>query len=276
MSEVRIEGSFETLSQEEWDTYLGLSLFDGMLLCPEKLDVSKDGLPDLSKPKFAELIQEHNNKVGSLRITYALCKHYFDKGIPDNPWYASPGTEGQSVQYMPLFKTEHWMRHYWFNYFSDTYYLKLSSVWDSLIEILNYYYGLNYKIDMRLRSSVQRWLKDNVKPIQDIFDAVQTTQVYSDAQKYRTAAAHGTSPSSVSNTIQEQENVWTEVLDTDVNGKIKIDETGRAVMKRIKATKVISLSVGQYTFVADIMKNMEEYAIFSGEEIQKIVSLMIT
>lgn len=90
MSEVRIEGSFELLSQEEWDKYMDTHIFDNMRLEDNDLGASSDVLLSLSHPRLHEMIQEHNNKVGSLLITYALCKHYFDKGIPDDPWYISP------------------------------------------------------------------------------------------------------------------------------------------------------------------------------------------
>lgn len=128
-----------------------------------------NGFPDMTHPRLAELIQEHNNKVGSLAITYALCRHYFNKGIPDDPWYISPGKEGQSIQYFPNFKEEHWMRRYWFNYFSDTFYLKISSVWDSMIEILNHFYSLDFSNDLRLRDNVIKWLKQNVNSIASVF-----------------------------------------------------------------------------------------------------------
>ena len=41
---------------------------------------------------------QHNNKVGTLNVSYTLCRHYYDKGIPDDPWYISPGRDGQSIE----------------------------------------------------------------------------------------------------------------------------------------------------------------------------------
>ena len=49
---------------------------------------------NLSHPRLYELVEEHNNKVGLLVISYTLCKHYYDQGIPDEPWYISPGKMG--------------------------------------------------------------------------------------------------------------------------------------------------------------------------------------
>lgn len=274
MPNVRIEGSFELLTQEEWDKYLDTHIFDDMRIKDDDFGVTDNVFENLSHPRLHEMIQEHDNKVGSLLITYALSRHYFDKGIPDDPWYISPGNEGQSIQYMPLFKDEHWMRQYWFNYFSDTYYLKISSVWDSVIEIINQFYSLNNPSDLRLRSNVLKWLKSNFSDIHDIFSKIMTESVYVDAQKYRTSAAHGTSAGTVTNTVKAQKDVWTEVLATDDSGMPILDAEGKVTMKKVKADAIISMGAGDYTNVATIMKNMEDYALFTGSKIKEIIAIM--
>lgn len=275
MAEVRIEGSFELLTQDEWDRYLGVNLFDEMLLDMGRFGVSIEGFPNLSHPRLAEMIHQHNNKVGSLAITYALTRHYFDRGIPDDPWYISPGKEGQSIQYFPEFQEEHWMRRYWFNYFSDTFYLKISSVWDSIIEILNHFYLLDYPNDLRLRSNVINWLKQNVNDVASVFTGILQEQLYIEAQSYRTLAAHGTSAASVVNTVQSSKDEWVDIIDHDTNGKIRFDENGRPIMKKVKAKTVISMRVGDYINVATIMKNMEDYSRYSGQKIQEIIGLIL-
>lgn len=274
MGKIRIENSFELLSQKEWDTYLGTNIFDELRIDESDFGVSRNAFENLDHPKMHEIIQDHNNKVGSVIVTYALCRHYYDKGIPDDPWYASPGEKGQSIQYMPLFKEEHWMRQYWFNYFSDTFYLKISSVWDSIIDIINFFYKLNYTSNLRLRSNVLKWLKTNKPDINHVFEDILQEQVYKDAQKYRTAAAHGTSAGTIKNTVKEESDVWTEVLATGDDGKPILDAEGRVTMKKVKALKVISMCVGDYINAATIVNNMEAYSIFSGIKIKEIVSLI--
>lgn len=116
-------------------------------------------------PILMEEIDELNNKVGSVKVSYALCRHYYDKGIPDKPYYISPGKDGQSVQYFPNFKNKHWMRLYWFNHFADAAYMKLFSVWDSVTEILDTFYGMNIDKNMRFKFRVMDELKQK-----DYFD----------------------------------------------------------------------------------------------------------
>lgn len=76
------------------------------------------------------------------------------------------------------------MRKYWFNYFSDTYYLKISAVWDSVIEIINEYYGYAFVQDLRFRNNVFKKLKIDNLALLDVFDKIQSDQLYMDAQKY--------------------------------------------------------------------------------------------
>lgn len=80
--ELRIDNSFEVPTQDEWDKYLGTDIFDDLRLAVGTLGETSDILQSMAHPRLHEIIQEHNNKVGSLNVTYALCRHYYDKGIP--------------------------------------------------------------------------------------------------------------------------------------------------------------------------------------------------
>ena len=44
---------------------------------------------------------------------------YHRKGIPDDPWFISPGKEGQSVQYLPNFEEKHFWYKSQFDYYAD-------------------------------------------------------------------------------------------------------------------------------------------------------------
>lgn len=222
-------------------------------------------MTDISHPCLAELIKEYNNKVGSVIISYILCRHYFDKGIPDDPWVISPGKNGESIQYMPNFGEEHWGRRYWFSYFSNSFYLQISSLWDSVLEIINHYYGYNLPVDMRLRSQLIKRLKADHPIISGAFDSIMTEPIYTEAQKYRTAAAHGTSPSSIQKTVEYFQDAECEVPDHVENGKL--------IMKKVRGTK-ISYGAGEYTPVLKIMTNMDDYAAFCVTRIHAILSDM--
>lgn len=54
----------------------------------------------------------------------------------------------------------------------------------------------------------------------------------------------------------------------------KIDEKGNVVFKEVKG-KRISATAGEYTNVKTIMDNMQDYVVLSGNEIQKIISIIL-
>ncbi len=111
-----------------------------------------------------------------------------------------------------------------------------------------------------------KWLKDNQKNLYDELDALRKDKIFQDANKYRTAVAHGISENEIHNTILEEKNVTATFP--------KIDEKGNVVFKEVKG-KRISATAGEYTNVKTIMDNMQDYAVLSGNEIQKIISIIL-
>ena len=228
---------------------------------------------NLDHPRLSELIREHNNKVGNLIMTYTLAYHYFSAGIPDDRWYQSPGEKGQSVQYMPDFSEEHWGRNIWFGYFSNVYYMTISSIWDSVLEIINHYYDYNLPVDMRLRSSILKKLKMEHPKISEIFASLQKNELYSQAQKYRTSAAHGSAPNSVKDTVKYEKNVMLTFPVLDDNGMPVLDSEGKPMTEQKKVRR-ISWGIGKYTPTKVIFQNMQAYAKLSAEKIHEILNLM--
>lgn len=156
--QVEFEKSFELLSQDEWNMYLAEEKIDSIRIDKKLFDAFNDRI--MMYPILMEEIDALNNKVGSVKISYAICRHYFDKGIPDKPFFISPGKEGQSIQYFPEFEEEHWMRHYWFNHFADAVYMKLFSIWDSVTELLDTFYDMHIDKNMRFKFRVMDELKE--------------------------------------------------------------------------------------------------------------------
>lgn len=228
---------------------------------------------NLTLPRLSEIIREHNNKVGNLIISYTLAFHYFNAGIPDDRWYQSPGNKGQSIQYMPDFSEEHWGRNFWFGYFSNIYYITISSIWDSVLEIINHYYGYDFSIDIRLRNNIQKKLETEHPEIADIFASLQKNELFSKAQEYRTYAAHGSGANSVKNTVKYEKNVISSFPVLDDNGMPVLDEEGKMVTEQ-KKVQVISWGVGKYTPTKVIFQNMQDYAKLSAEKIHEIINLM--
>lgn len=227
----------------------------------------------LDHPRLEELIQEYNNKVGTLIMTYTLAFHYFNAGIPDDRWSISPGKQGQSVQYMPDFTEEHWGRNLWFGYFANVYYLTLYSIWDSVIEIINHYYDYDYPPANRQRKQVMEALKKDHRALFDILDALTADPIYKKAQEYRTAAAHGTTPNTVTDRIQQDKDIPMDFPVLGENGMPVVNEDGTFVTRKAKVRR-IQWRIGKYATTQTIFQNMQEYAILSAGKIHEILSLM--
>lgn len=261
---VDFESSFELLKQEEWNQYLSEEKIDSIIIDKSIFDKYSDRI--MMHPILMEEIFELNNKVGSIKVSYALCRHYYDKGIPDKPYFISPGKEGQSVQYFPNFKSEHWMRLYWFNHFADSVYMKLFSVWDSVTEILDTFYDLGIDKNMRFKFKVMDALKQKDNAIRSFLKHdVLDSEIYQKAEKHRNSFAHYAGPSTVSNSYTLQKSKEVEFPEVQADGSVK--------MVKKKAT-VLSYGVGDYTYVEDIVNNILEFSDFTGKMIVKLLSDM--
>src|SRR5689334_16106745 len=71
------------------------------------------------------------NRIAQTTWSHRLMMYYFNKGIPDEEWCISPGSEGQSIEYYPHFSDRDDDVKMMFDYYSDIFYYKLFSVWDN-------------------------------------------------------------------------------------------------------------------------------------------------
>lgn len=262
---IEFEKSFELLTQKEWNQYLGEERIDSMMIDKDIFEKFKDRI--MMYPILLEEVDALNNKVGALKVSYALCRHYYDQGIPDKPYYISPGNEGQSIQYFPNFSTEHWMRLYWFNHFADAAYMKLFSVWDSVTEILDTFYDMNIDKNMRFKFRVLEELETRDRELWKLLKKdVLNNDLYVQADRYRNSFAHYSGPSNISNSYTLKKEKEVELPEIQEDGTVK--------MIKKKAT-VLSIGAGDYTYVDDIIENMLEFSKFTGEMIGCIVSVLV-
>ena len=82
------------------------------------------------------------NRLIQVRWSYVLLHFYFNKGIPDDEWFISPGKAGQSIQYYPHFTEKDHLVKAQFDYYVDAFYHKMFSAWDTLGHLINGMYGL--------------------------------------------------------------------------------------------------------------------------------------
>ncbi len=89
-----------------------------------------------------------HNKWNDVAKAYAMMMFYYNQGIPDDPYYISPGRNGKSVEYFPNFNHEHFVIKDYFDFYADIYFFKsFSAIDDGLWQLLNVYFSLG--IDVR-------------------------------------------------------------------------------------------------------------------------------
>lgn len=82
-----------------------------------------------------------NNRLLSLNRNFGYAIYYYQKGIPDDEWFISPGKEGKSVQYFPHFKDKHYSNHFNFTYFVDVFFLQSFTLYETIGHLLFKKYG---------------------------------------------------------------------------------------------------------------------------------------
>jgi len=87
------------------------------------------------------------NKWNDVAKAFALMMFYYDKGIPDEPYYISPGRKGLSVEYFPHFDDEHFSIKDGFDFYADIYFFKMFSTIDGIWQILNVYFNLGLTVN---------------------------------------------------------------------------------------------------------------------------------
>lgn len=264
---IKVEGSFEIPTEADWN-HLENNNIKAIRIDIERFSAYKNAF--LLYPRISECVFGFNNRVGSMSITYVLCRHYYDLGIPDEPWYISPSLDGKkSVQYMPNFQPEHYMRQFWFNHFAANLYITAFGVWDSIIELINIFFDINAKADLRQRSEVIKWLKANQPQIAALLNNIKDDPIYIKANDYRTQFVHGISPSDISNQHPYKKDVETQIVDYEASLA-----AGKAVYKTVQHATVMSVGVGQYTPVKEVLETFDEFTKFTASEKDKIISLM--
>lgn len=140
------------------------------------------------------------NRLIQTRWSYVLLMFHFNKGIPDDEWFISPGRKGESIQYFPHFEKKDRLVKAQFNYYVDVFYYKLFSAWDTLGHLLNAMYGLEIRkasFDKAIKKlkTVKPTLYDKLKEIVDSPD-------FEKMRNIRHSATHNHLPGHVGSIVE--------------------------------------------------------------------------
>jgi hypothetical protein len=173
---------FDFPTKEEWASLEAAYPFSNLKVTEDHFRYTAHAEGTLERfsaiPQLLTWIVHLQNRLIQTRWNYVLLMFHFEKGIPDEEWFISPGREGASVEYFPHFEMKHRLAKAQFDYYADNFYYKLFSAWDTLGHILNVMYELEIErpsFDKALRALelVRPALHASLKAIVDVHDFVK-------------------------------------------------------------------------------------------------------
>jgi hypothetical protein len=149
----------------DWKRISDASCLDELFMLLKKCrlvhssDVATDWKAIRRVVEVRPLLYEVQQRLADVGRSYILMMFYYEKGIPDNPWWAE--RESGGVIFYPQFEDRHFRIKEWFDFYSDTLYYKLFSAWDVIGHVINVKYALGLKQkEVYFRSAVTALGKD--------------------------------------------------------------------------------------------------------------------
>ena len=134
-------------------------------------------------------------KLGEVRLTYMVLKYYYDKGIPDDNWFESPGKNGMSMGFFPDFNDEHYYIHYFFNFYTDVFYHKIFSAWNDIIyHLINVVFKLNIKPGGGFNKAIKKGIETKELDLYNILNGTETDHIFEKARDFRNNMTHNHPP----------------------------------------------------------------------------------
>lgn len=145
-----------------------------------------------------------NRRIFETKLTYKMAVFFYNNGIPDDPWYISPGKD-QGVDYFPNFKEdEHYVNHYWFNYYTESFYSRFQGVIDYLFHIINKKYCLNIEDKVGFNKFVLNKLKVKEPRLRLLLNKHYYNNHYKELLTYRNNIIHNSKPGEISGSVTKQ------------------------------------------------------------------------
>ncbi|CAI8920756.1 Cthe_2314 family HEPN domain-containing protein [Priestia megaterium] len=213
---------------------------------------------DIKSVDYSYWLMEYNNRVFDLTNTYAMLMFYYNKGIPDEEWCTS-SKEGTGTVYFPHFEEEHTAYHYWFGFYSESYYTRFFGLIDMFYHLANIKYDLNAKKNMKFRDNVLNGLRNEGKEstrelrldLNRKLKNFMNDSVFKATNKFRKDITHNFRPNQVSSPVKEVKRFEEEVYIYDEQGN-------RTRINDVSKVKKYEITIGSYTPTKHFVSNIED------------------
>lgn len=260
----KMQASYESLTPEEWTQCLDTALLNNLKIDIVNFVYLKEDI--FRYPPLEEMIQIHNNTVKNLMVTYALCRHYCNKEMSDG------SSDQESTQNESDFREEYWMKRYWFNHFAEIIYLRLFSMWDNIVRLLDVFYDLQVEHNLAFAYHVLTLLKQKQPSIANLLENdILHHSLYLNALNNKNKLIYATSPDDVDN--RAEQDAAFHIPQMDGKGNLVTDKDGKLITKELKAS--LSCEMTGNPVMKETMKNIEDFIAFTGNGITQLLNLML-
>ena len=192
--------ALEFPTKADWKRIANSSSFQGLFSLLAHLENSEFGKDKKTQDFFEGMelqryLHEVRQRLGDVARSYILMMHYYGKGIPDKRWYVSPSKDGHSIQYYPDFTERDFRIKGWFDFYSDTFYYKLFSAWDSIGHVIDVAYGPGIKKRAFSKAvSALGKIKENEVLYRRLNEEILKSPEFTEAKKIRNDITHNYLP----------------------------------------------------------------------------------
>ncbi|WP_141769854.1 Cthe_2314 family HEPN domain-containing protein [Shouchella lonarensis] len=119
--------------------------------------------------ELGNLYREFNGRVFNTEVAYKLVVFFYNRGIPDEPWFQSPGKDGRSTDYFPRFTEDvHFVNHFWFYHYADSFYSQFQGIVDFLYHVIK----VKYDFDVKKNIGLQRVISFKLEEVEPELEKV--------------------------------------------------------------------------------------------------------
>lgn len=173
----------------DWDT---LRVHDLCIACSDRDSGDLASLPkSLTGTRWLIHLQ---NRLADVFVSYIMARFYLSKGIPDEPWYISPGRRGNNIEYFPNFEEVHFTRKAQYDYYVDVFYYKLFSAFDTLGHLLDTIYDLDLPSSRVYLATAVDALAPRDPTFHGRLKQILDSRAFREAHSFRIAITHNSPP----------------------------------------------------------------------------------
>jgi Cthe_2314-like HEPN len=189
-------------SQNDWRKLASTWPFEKLQVSMDDFETKGRGLEDFTKNNQLRTWAIHlHNRIYDVFRSYVMLRFYFEKGIPDEEWYISPGRKGESIRYFPHFEPVHFRIKEQFDYYADAFYYKLFTAFDTLGHLLNTRFDLGLSQKSTTFSEAIKRLRGRNRALFTTLCTIKHDVDFKKARQLRHEVTHNYLPHSIGPTV---------------------------------------------------------------------------